>query len=441
MRTHTLAGAGATVLLLGAFAAGGMTIAGERDVAKQATAAAGRAGKALARNDAAHAVAFAEGAVALAPRDPAYRMLLGQSYLKAGRFVSAGQAFADVLTIAGDAAPVAGKAALNLALAQIAQGQWDVARTTLSEYAASIPARDRGLALALAGDPNGGVEVLMAAARTPQSDARTRQNLGLALALAGRWSDARAVVATDMTAEQTNARIMAWIEFAKPRTASDQVAKLLGVTAARDDGQPVALALATPAAPAPLGAAPVRTAEAVAEPTPVAVAETAVPAAGAVVFAERHEVVQALPVVAAQPARMIVAAEGSFKTRLAAPVAATAPVAKAPAAGTWYVQIGAFDSAGVARDAWQRATRRYAALSAHTPAGMQFKVHGGAFYRLSVGGFARTRAVALCRAYRSKGGACFVRAGAGDQIAAWARPTKVRTAARVRAKGVQVAAR
>lgn len=440
MRTHTLAGAGATVLLLGAFAAGGITIAGERDVAKQATAAAGKAGKALARNDAARAVAFAEGAVALAPRDPAYWMLLGQSYLKAGRFVSAGQAFADVLTIAGDAAPVAGKAALNLALAQIAQGQWDVARTTLSEYAPSIPARDRGLALALAGDPNGGVEVLMAAARTPQSDARTRQNLGLALALAGRWSDARAVVAADMTAEQTNARIMAWIEFAKPTTASDQVAKLLGVTAARDDGQPVALALATPAAPAPLGAAPVRTAEAVAEPTPVAVAETAVPAGGAVVFAERHEVVQALPVVAAQPARMI-AAKGAFKTRLGAPVAATAPSAKAPAAGTWYVQIGAFDSAGVARDAWQRATRRYVALSAHTPAGMQFKVNGGAFYRLSVGGFARTRAVALCRAYRATGGACFVRAGAGDQIAAWARPAKVRTAARVRAKGVQVAAR
>ena len=90
-----------------------------------------------------------------------------------------------------------GKAALNLALAQIAQGQWDVARTTLAEHAEAIPARDRGLALALAGDPNGGVALLIAAARTPDADARTRQNLALALALSGRAAVARR--ATQMT--------------------------------------------------------------------------------------------------------------------------------------------------------------------------------------------------------------------------------------------------
>ena len=45
----------------------------------------------------------------------------------------------------------------------------------------------------------------------------------------------------------------------------------------------------------------------------------------------------------------------------------------------------------------------------------------GTFYRLSVGGFARGDAVSMCSAYRARGGACFVRAGAGDQIAMWAR--------------------
>jgi Flp pilus assembly protein TadD len=456
MKTHTLAGVGATALLLGAFAAGGMTVAGQRDAAKEAAAVAGKAAKALAKSDAAHAVSLAEDAVTLAPRDADYRMLLGQSYLKAGRFVSAGQAFADVLTLSGEN----GKAALNLALTQIAQGQVELARATLSDHAAAIPARDRGLALALAGDPNGGVELLMAAARTPDADARTRQNLALALALAGRWNDARTVVGGDVTSDEANKRIMAWIEFAKPKAPSDQVASLLGVKAVEDAGQPVALALAAPAADAPVAMAeavpavdpapaPVDVAAAapVAEPAPAAaiqspaakVAQAAVLAPGIapqVIFAARQEVVQPLPAIADRvtPARLI-ATTGAFK----------APVAAVPAKGNWFVQLGAYDSAGVAKDAWKRATRRYAALSTHTPAGMAFKAQAGSFYRLSVGGFARNEALSLCRSIRARGGACFVRAGAGDQIAQWVKPAKVQTAARVvkpqHGGGVQVATR
>ena len=467
MKTHTLAGVGATALLLGAFAAGGVTVAGQHNAAEQAAAVAGKAAKALAKSDAVRAVALAENAVTLAPRDAGYRMLLGQSYLKAGRFVSAGQAFADVLTLSGDN----GKAALNLALTQIAQGQVELARATLTDHAAAIPARDRGLALALAGDANGGVELLMAAARAPDADARTRQNLALTLALAGRWNDARTVVGSDVTSDEANKRIMAWIEFAKPKGPSDQVASLLGVKAVEDGGQPVALALVAPAADAPVAVAeaapapepvvaeptpaPVEIAAAVpaAEPAPVAeaaptvavaapaaeVAQAAVLAPGLapqVIFAARQEVVQPLPVAAARvrPARLI-AAKGAFK----APVAAS--VAAVPAKGNWFVQLGAYDSAGVAKDAWRRATRRYAALSAHTPAGMAFKAQGGAFYRLSVGGFARPDAVSLCRSIRARGGSCFVRTGAGDQIAQWVKPAKVQTAARVHGAGVQVAAR
>ena len=53
---------------------------------------------------------------------------------------------------------------------------------------------------------------------------------------------------------------------------------------------------------------------------------------------------------------------------------------------------------------------------------MSFRTDKGSFYRLSVGGFARGDADAMCRRYRATGGVCFVRAGAGDQVAQWLRP-------------------
>ena len=52
---------------------------------------------------------------------------------------------------------------------------------------------------------------------------------------------------------------------------------------------------------------------------------------------------------------------------------------------------------------------------------MSVTTKGKSFYRLSVGGFARGDAVALCLGYRATGGSCFVRAGAGDQVAMWAK--------------------
>jgi cell division septation protein DedD len=108
----------------------------------------------------------------------------------------------------------------------------------------------------------------------------------------------------------------------------------------------------------------------------------------------------------------------------ASPESGTATAAyqmKAPATGTWYVQFGAFDSASVAKDAWNRASRRFAILAGHSPNGMTFKANGEDVYRLSVGGFSRSSADTLCREYRAKGGACFVRQGAGDVTAQWLR--------------------
>ena len=392
--------------------------AGHRVDTKTARVAAHKASRALAARHWDEAVGLAEAAVAASPQDAGYRALLGQAYLRAGRFVSADQALGEALTLApGDA-----RVALNRALAQIAAGRWDAARATLALYSETIAPADRGLALALSGDPALGVEVLTAAAHSPQADAKTRQNLALALALAGRWPEARATAAVDLSPLEADARLRQWAGFARPESAGQQVAALLGITPANDPGQPAALALATPApamTPAPIEQA---AAEA-APPSPAATASLNTPR---IVFGARQEVVQPLPPApAAISAPVRSAARDSGASRASAsPSTATS--------GKWVVQIGAYDNAAVAHDGWTRATRRLPALAARVPLGMTARVRGSDFYRLAVGGLARRDAAALCRDYRAHGGACFVRAGGGDQVAAWHRPAR---------GGVQVAAR
>jgi hypothetical protein len=112
----------------------------------------------------------------------------------------------------------------------------------------------------------------------------------------------------------------------------------------------------------------------------------------------------------------------------AAPAKAPAPAKRA--SGTHYVQLGAYANAAVARDAWVRYTRRVPALGDATPQGAQVSTQAGTFYRLSVGGFARPDADALCRQVKAGGGSCFVRAAAGDTVASWAKPARAQVAAR-----------
>ena len=369
--------------------------------------------------------------MALSPRDAAYRTLLGRAYLSAGRFASATQAFTDVLTLN----PADARAALNLALAQTATGEWVAARETLSAHAARISPADRGLALALAGDPAGGIALLSEAARDPAATATVRQNLALALALDGRWVDARTVASVDMAPAQVDQRLLDWAAFARPEHAAQQVAALLGVTPApADRGQPMQLALAEP-----VGAAPVALAQA--DPVPdvpaavVAVApvgetpvvpavpapvEMAAVARPAITFAPRQKIVQALPTDyrrGAQPVRMVA------RARTVAQPTQVASVEKAK--GDYYVQLGAFDNAGVARNAWRRMSRNVPRLATLSPQGMQASVHGTSFYRLSVGGLARADAASLCSSIRAKGDRCFVRTHAGEQLASWARADRL----------------
>jgi Flp pilus assembly protein TadD len=413
----------------------GAALAGSKSSAVDDNAAAtdiAKARKALADRQGSDAVRWAEAAVELRPQIADYRAVLGQAYLLAGRFASARTTFNDALTLS----PGDGKVALNMALAQIAEGDWTGARQTLDSNSGSIPVSDRGLAMALAGDPISAVNLLLPVAKQPGADAKLRQNLALSLALAGRWPDARMVAGMDLSPTDADKRITEWAAFARPASRYDQVAALLGVTPAADPGQPVALALnaSTPvvaSAPAPVdaympkAAAEVAVASAPVDAGTIAPAVAVAPAVSTVVFGPRAEVVQPLPVQPAvgSKAPLIKAPKSAIKAAafVKPMVAPTTPGAAkvSVSKGNFYVQLGAYDSTGVARDAWGRASRAYSGFAGHAPTGMSVTVNGKNFYRLSVGGFDRAGAAQLCASYRAKGGTCFVRAGAGDQAVNW----------------------
>ncbi|WP_423602749.1 SPOR domain-containing protein [Sphingomonas sp. MS122] len=431
--------------LVGAFtvvANGKLVTQDSRAAAKEANAAR----KALKGGDAQKAVTHAEAAVTFDPKNGEYRQLLGETYLFAGRFISAAQALNEALSLD----PANGRTALNLALAQIATGEWTTARQTLETHAAHIPASDRGLAIALAGDPGTAIALLTDAARQPGADAKTRQNLALALALAGNWQQARAVAGIDLPPDQLDGRIMQWASFSRPQNAYDQVAALLGVTPIADSGQPQQLALAnsmSTAVAVQQVADPVETympdtgsaAAAAAPATSVDVAMTGEAAAPAItapsgnqiVFAPRAEVVQAIPAAAAKPALApaLAKVEAGARKPLQVPVKAEAVEFK-PGKGSWFVQLGAYDSAGVAQDAWGRASKRIPLLKGLTPTSASISTGAGTFHRLAVGGFDRAGADTLCRKVRAGGGNCFVRTGAGDKAASWAKPSRMQVASR-----------
>ncbi|UZK66417.1 SPOR domain-containing protein [Sphingomonas sp. M1-B02] len=438
MKNRNMLKFGLTALMFGGLAVSGVATQGfsvsafaaASPSAKKAASEAKNARKALAKRNAVKAVQHAEAAVANDPLNADYRALLGQAYLLAGRFASATQALSESLTLN----PEDGRVALNLTLAKIAQGDWAGARGTLQTHADQIPASDRGLAFALAGDPVTAIDILTPASRDPSATAKTRQNLALSLALAGRWKEASEIAAMDVAPDQLQARVMEWAKFARPANAYDQVASLLNVVPVEDAGQPVALALSQQPGVAVAAVAPATQTESVdaympgstvAAPQPTAAVEATseplpepqqVAGTGAqIVFGPREEIVQLLPASRrAAPVRVA-----------AAPVrAADKPLRAAsskPVRGTYYVQLGAYANAAVARDAWRRHTRLVPSLDDSTPQGANVSNRAGRFYRLSVGGFARSDADSLCRQVKSSGGNCFVRAQAGDAVASWAK--------------------
>ena len=423
-----------------------------------------RAVVALNSKDVPSAIDFAERAVEKTPDDAGFRAILGNAYFAAGRFASAEAAYKDSLSLYSNQPQVI----LKLALVEAALDKKDEAVAFLQAGREVLDASNYGLALALAGRPGEAIPVLEAAARQPGADATIRQNLALAHALAGDWTEARTIAAQDVPGNQLDARIQQWMQLAAPKKASDQVAALVGVTpAAVDHGQPVRLALRKsdsllalaaparspaaapvvhPAAHSPrisrpaLAAAPEAEARppnasaagtpatlAAAAPVPTLapaapapnlldkplVAEAAIPTPVAMISAAAHEVSTAAAsevkslVAAVMPKKPVHTVHHSNPPR----VASRRPLGP----GDSVMQIGSYRSPEQVTAGWNRLTQRFPALRGYLPLRARFNSPNGIYWRLSIQGFANQReALARCEQLRNNGGKCFVRGFAGD---------------------------
>jgi tetratricopeptide (TPR) repeat protein len=165
--------------LVGALAACSTSLSGPKSAATSADPSkvgmAMKAQNALAANDLPTAVALGEAAVEYRPNDANFRALLGNIYLASGRYASAEQSYRDALTLAAPDPQVV----LKYALVQIGQGKSEAAIAMLSEAQSLLEPADLGLALALAGRASDAVAVLEPAARRRRA----------APAPAVRWSE------------------------------------------------------------------------------------------------------------------------------------------------------------------------------------------------------------------------------------------------------------
>lgn len=404
------------------------------------TGLATRALIALNSNDVPAAIGFAERAVEKTPDDAGFRAILGNAYFAAGRFSSAEAAYKDSLSIYSNQPQVI----LKLALVEVALGKKDEAASFLQAGRSVLDSSNYGLALALAGQPNEAIPVLEAAAREQGADATVRQNLALAHALAGDWTEARTIAAQDVSADKLDQRMDQWMQLASPKKAADQVAALTGIRPAEvDHGQPVRLALrkadtmvaqAAPAPkPAPAPVAEIAPATQVAEAAPPPPPPPAVPEPKFVEAVASSEPASEAP--APTPVAMISAAakevtvaaarEVSSLVDAVMPKKAAAPVhhpkkravaARPPVGpGDAVMQIASYRTPEQVTAGWARLTQRYPALRGYLPLKARFDSPTGTYWRLSIQGFANQReAMNRCQQLKSNGGKCFVRGFAGD---------------------------
>lgn len=399
---------------------------------------ASRIEKALARKKYDQALAQSEELVAVAPEDGGFRALLGRAYLACGRYRSARVAFQDAVALGNRDV----RTIISLALVNIGLGDARTARDLLANHLNDVPAADYGLAMAMAGDAEEGVRVLVGAARERDATVQTRQNLAYALAIAGAWGQARLIAGQDLTAREAEQRIGEW---SRGGTGQERVIAMLGVAPRGDDtGMPDRLALHRGGnerqAFAPVAApvrsevdlsAPDRTAyvgddvapkiEMVADPMADAGLPTASPRRATMAAA-------ALPggTVHLQSAHisseMRDGPQASFheegkvnlprrgapsRQRTESPVTV---VSGGGEADDWVVQLGAFDSAAVAREKWRQIKSRHPRLGEFGELFSQVTVKGRIFHRLAIRGFEnRHIAQATCRSLNAVGQACFVR--------------------------------
>lgn len=411
------------------------------NAAPPADLSASKAQSALEHGESSRAVAHSEAAVLAQPRNAQYRAMLGAAYVEAGRFQSAATSFQDAMTL-GDNSP---RTALSYALAQTAVGNYPKAIAVLDDWRDDLDPADLGLALALAGQPDRGAEVLADALRGGQNTAKVRQNLAYAYALRGDWRAARLMAAEDVPADQLNERIGEWARSVQPEAYQTRVAKLLGAPLVHDAGQPIGLALSNhpgaeqlaaeaaalaaapagelPPVPAYAHAAPSGELEpvdpapqlAVAAPQVEAPADVrsafAAPAPSGATAAQITESMIAFisnPVVQKMPARYGAHAEADSERRVAARAAtADTPAALEAADGTHLIQLGSFSSREGARRAWGVYAKRYAGLDRYRMVITEARVRGKTYYRVSAGGFQRADARSMCSTVQARGQGCF----------------------------------
>lgn len=420
--------------------------------APRADVSFGSAQTALAKGQVDKAIMHAEAAVLAEPRNPGFRALLGAAYLEAGRFESAATSFGDALDL-GDDNP---RTVLSFALAKIATGDSRAAVAVLDEHAQGIDPADLGLALALAGEPERGVHVLVNAVRgAEQSTPKLRQNLAYAYALAGNWRAARVMAAEDVPADQIEARLAGWAAQTAPEMFRQRIAILLDVTPRADAGQPQRLALANfPAqevmvaeaaaqgAPdaALADAEPLQVADsapsaafsAAFAPAPVAAEpaiQTVEPAPGGVRFVSMP-VVQALPGAPVRPAPRAAGRAPQRRMATAAPAPAASAKPGDRAAATHLVQLGSYDSKIEASRGWTTLQARFPQLKDHKPVITEAVVNGRTFWRVAADGFGPQSAKAMCSTVKSAGRGCFAYAAASPPAGAVKRD--VQMAARTR---------
>lgn len=436
---------------------------------KDAAKASKKSMKLAEKGDLAGAIDLAEQAVAAAPQDAGYRAQLGHNYLADGRFLSAESAFRDAMTLGDTSA----RTVISLSLALTAQGKVDEARGVLTAHRSTLPAADYGLALALLGDHEHAIEILVDAVRNAPPSAKTRQNLALAFALAGRWPEAKMMGEQDLAPEALRERMTEWAQLARPGAYELRVASLLGVSPREDMGMPVRLALngggatyaaksvvsaervglpvnhgsslsAIGPAPTPGGATNFADAEPDMKVTATRM-DTAPTAFAPVAMAPKPAIVSQpvamVPVAAPAPVKPVakptaapqkltpivedrdastkkptaVAAKPTAKPAVTSPkpkaeVAAAKPKAAPKTGGNYIVQLGAYSSADAASKAWSAQTKRYPVLGGFGNANSTATVNGKKVYRLAAMGFNDFgSANGVCKQVKAKGGDCIVK--------------------------------
>lgn len=391
-----------------------------------------KAEQAIAKGKTDRALQFAELSVEAEPQNRDYRALLARVYMAKGRFVSAERTLIDVMEL-GQIDP---RTVISLALCRIAQGNTESAVSLIDANRSIIPVSDYGLTLALAGRSSEAIGILTDAVRTDSATSRTRQNLALALALDGRWRDARVMASQDMAQDDVNQRIAEWAQFAQPGAHTLRVAGLLKVRPDMSDmGQPVRLALN--------GVAPAATA--IAETAPVAPAfdSLSVAPSNVELAAVEPTLVPESVGFASAEAEVKIAEPFATEPKSDAPLirASTAPVKLALAdvppskpslvGGSHLVQLGAFSSLASAQAAWNKYSSKFGALRGFKSASSTVTVNGKKLTRLAAMGFENAgSAGAVCKQIKSQGGACFVVPNKGSQSIRMAQTAGSKVAAR-----------